>query len=239
MKYYYHPISPNCRKTTAVLDHLGLEAEHVLLDLPRGEHMNPDFLAVNPNGKVPALEDGDTNVWESNSIIIHLASKAGSDLWPADDRRYDILRWMFWEQGHLMQATGIVFFQRLLKPMLGQETDEGRIEDSLDNFKRLAGVLDGHLADVDYLVDNTLTLADFAVAGNFAFAGPAGLPMDDYPNIQRWLDTMEEIRPGRPQLLPRWDSSNRVSGISRQLPHPPTTKRNPPTQKGRAGETDT
>jgi glutathione S-transferase len=193
MKYYYHPISPNCRKTTAVLDHLGMDAERVLLDLPKGEHMNPDFLAVNPNGKVPALEDGDTCVWESNSIIIHIANKAGSDLWPADQRRYDILRWMFWEQGHLMQATGIVFFQRLLKPMLGQETDEGRVGDSLKNFGRLAKVLDDHLARSTHLVGNDLTLADFAVAGNFAFAEPAGLPMDDHANIQRWLAAMDEI----------------------------------------------
>jgi glutathione S-transferase len=98
-----------------------------------------------------------------------------------------------------MQATGIVFFQRLLKPMLGQETDEQRVEDSLNSFKRLAGVLDDHLSRSTYLVGDNLTLADFAVAGNFAFAGPAGLPMDDYANIRRWLATLDE--------LPAWKTS--------------------------------
>jgi len=193
MKYYYHPMSPNCRKTTAILDHLGLEAEHVLLDLPKGEQMTPEFLAINPNGKVPALADGDARIWESNAIMIYLADRSGSDLWPADGRRIDVLRWMFWEQGHLMQATGMIFFQRLLKPMLGQETDEQRVEDSLRSFGRLAGVLHGQLADSEYLVGNALTLADFAVAANFSFAGPSRLPMDEYPNIRRWLATMDEI----------------------------------------------
>jgi glutathione S-transferase len=83
--------------------------------------------------------------------------------------------------------------------MPGQETDEGRVEDALNNFKRLAGVLDGHLEGKDYLVDDTLTLADFAVAGNFAFAEPSGLPMEEYPNIRAWLATLDEI--------PAWKAS--------------------------------
>ena len=58
MKYYYHPWSPNCRKTTALIDHLGLEAERKVVDLAAGENMKPEFLAVNPGGMVPALEDG-------------------------------------------------------------------------------------------------------------------------------------------------------------------------------------
>ena len=84
MKYYYHPGSPNCRKVSAVIEMLGVDAKYEFVDLPKGKQAQPEFLAVNPNGMVPALVDGDTTVLESNCIIIYLAEKTGSDLWPED-----------------------------------------------------------------------------------------------------------------------------------------------------------
>ena len=132
MKYFFHPASPNCRKVTALLRHLDLGAENKVVDLPGGEHLTPEFLSVNPNGRVPALVDGDLTVWESNAIIIYLAEKAGSDLWPDDARRLEIMRWLFWEQAHLMYATGIVFFQKLIKAMAGLgEPDQTRIDEAV------------------------------------------------------------------------------------------------------------
>jgi len=92
VKYYYHPASPNCRKVTAVIDYLGFQAEHIVVDLPKGEQMSPEFLAINPNGRVPTLVDGNRTLWESNAIIIYLAEKAASDMWPDDDRRLDDVR---------------------------------------------------------------------------------------------------------------------------------------------------
>jgi glutathione S-transferase len=193
MKYYYHPASPNCRKVTAVIDHLGLQAQHIVVDLPKGEQMSPDFLAVNPNGRVPALVDGDRKIWESNAIIIYLAEKAASDMWPDDDRRLDILKWLFWEQGHLMYAIGIPVYQLVVKPLLGGQPDHKRIDEAYVSFGRLAKVLDDELARHRYVVGDALSLADFAVAGNFSFASQAGLPMDEFSNIRRWLDALDEI----------------------------------------------
>ena len=137
MKYYYHPASPNCRKTTAVIHHVGLDAEHILVDLPKGEQMSAEFLAVNPNGKVPSLVDSDRKIWESNAIIVHLAEKTASDLWPSDDRRLDILKWMFWEQGHLMYATGVPFFQMIIKPFLGEQPDQKRVDEAYNSLRPL------------------------------------------------------------------------------------------------------
>lgn len=200
MRYYYHPGSPNCRKVTAVLDLLGVDAERHLVDLPRGEQLQPAFLAINPNGKVPALVDGERAIWESNAIIIHLAESAGSELWPADARRIHILKWMFWEQGQLMYATGIPFFQRVLKPMLGLgEADEQRVKEALGSFRRLAAVLDGQLEGRRFLVGDGLTLADIAVAANFSYAGPAGLPVAELANVTRWLGELDR--------LPAWRDS--------------------------------
>ena len=199
MKYYYHPASPNCRKVTAVLDHLGLRAERVVVDLPKGEQLSPEFLAVNPNGRVPAIADGGRTLWESNAIIIYLAETTSSDLWPDGDQRLDILKWLFWEQGHLMYATGIPFYQLVIKPLFNEQPDHKRIDEAYSSFRRLAKVLDDQLARNKYVVGDTLSLADFALGGNFSYAPKSGLPMAELSNIRRWLDALDEI--------PAWKAS--------------------------------
>jgi len=194
MKYYYHPASPNCRKVSALIRHLGTEIEQQVVDLPKGEHLTPWFLEVNPNGTVPALVDDKLHLWESNAIVIHLAGSAGSDLWPDDHRRTEIVQWMFWEQSHFMFATGTVFFQRLLKPMIGLgDPDEERVAEAVKKFRRYAKVLDDHLAGREWLVGDSLTLADLAIASQLMYAVPSGLPMEELANTTRWLGAMDEI----------------------------------------------
>jgi len=192
MKYYYHPASPNCRKVSALLEMLGVDASYEFVDLPKGQQAQPEFLAVNPAGMVPVLVDGDRTVLESNCILIYLAEKAGSELW-SEDHKLEILQWMFWEQSHFMFATGMLFFQKLLKPLLGQEPDEARIEEATAKFRRHAKALDHHLGGRDWLVGDHMTLADLAVASELTYAKATELPMDEFPNIQRWYSTIEEL----------------------------------------------
>lgn len=198
MKYYYHPASPNCRKVSALIEMLGIDAEHVFVNLPKGEQATPKFLAINPNGMVPALVDDGTTVLESNCILIHLAEKAGSELWSQADK-LDILRWMFWEQSHFMYAAGTLFFQKLLKPLIGQEPDEARIAEAVAKFRRHAKALDGHLENRTWLVGDRMTLADLAVAANLTYADATGLPMEEFPNVRRWYAAIE--------ALPAWQST--------------------------------
>jgi len=192
MKYYYHPGSPNCRKVSALIEMLGVEATYEFVDLPKGKQAQPEFLAINPNGMVPALVDGKTTVLESNCILIYLAEKTGSDLWPKE-HQLEILRWMFWEQSHFMYATGMVFFQKLLKPLLGQEPDETRVTEAIAKFRRHAKALNDHLADREWLVGEAMTLADLAVAANLTYADATELPVDEFPAIQRWYAAIEAI----------------------------------------------
>lgn len=194
MDYYYHPGSSNCRKCTALLDLVGVDAERRVVDLLTGEHMQPAYLAINPNGRVPTLVDGNRSLWESNAILIYLAERAGSDLWPQGDDRLDVLKWMFWEQGHLMYAAGVPFFQRVIKPLLGLgEADEQRVAEALGSFRRLLRVLDAHLEGRDFLVGGGLTLADLAVAGHFSYAAAGGLPVEEFGNVTRWLAELDQI----------------------------------------------
>jgi glutathione S-transferase len=92
MKLHYAE-TMNPRKACAVAKYLGSPVQYIRMDLSRGEHRTPEFLALNPNGKVPLLVDGDMQLWESTAIMAHLAVKAGSDLWPSDAaRQVEVLR---------------------------------------------------------------------------------------------------------------------------------------------------
>ncbi len=195
MRYHYHPGSPNCRKTSALITHLDLDVEWRLVDLPKGQQQSSEYLALNADGRVPALEVEGRTLSESNAIMVYLAETADSDLWP-DDRwaRMEVLRWMFWEHSHWMYATGTVFAQRLLKPMLGLgEPDAELVEDALRRFRRQAKVLNGHLAARRFLLGDPLSLADFAVAAQLSYAEPSGLPLESFPDIARWLEDLDEI----------------------------------------------
>jgi glutathione S-transferase len=97
--YYFETINP--RKACAVAKYLGSPVEFVRVDLGKGEQKAPDYLAINPNGKVPALTDGETKIWEANAIMAYLARLTDSDLWPRDDdRQIEVTRWLSWSADH-------------------------------------------------------------------------------------------------------------------------------------------
>jgi glutathione S-transferase len=111
MKLYYFETS-NPRKACAVARYLNSPVEFVRVDLMKGEHKSPDYLAVNPNGKVPALVDGNVRLWESTAIMIHLSNRAGSDLWPRDPaRQADTVRWLVWDAAHFSRHASTLYFE--------------------------------------------------------------------------------------------------------------------------------
>ena len=198
MQIYYFETS-NPRKPCAVAKYLGSPAELVRVDLSKGEHQTPEYLAINPNGKVPTLVDGDVTLWESHATMAYLAHKAGSDLWPADTlQQIDVLRWLAWDIAHFSRHAGTLFFQRVIKPNFGLgEPDEAAIEEATGFFLRFAGILDDHLSGHDYLVDDRLTIADFGVASMLPGAEASQLPLGDFGNVVAWHDRMNELEAWR------------------------------------------
>ena len=150
MKLYYFE-TPNARKACAVARYLNAPVEFRRVDLTKGEHKAPAFLAINPNGKVPALEDGDVRLWESAAIMCYLADRAGSSLWPKDARQIDVIRWLSWDSMHFSRHAGTLFFQRVIKPHFGLgEPDLAAIDEAMGFFRQFAGVLDSHLRGRDH-----------------------------------------------------------------------------------------
>ncbi|WP_431099279.1 glutathione S-transferase family protein [Polaromonas aquatica] len=193
MKLYYSD-TLNPRKVCALARYLQSPVEFIWVELGKGEHRTPQFRAMNPNAKVPVLVDGDLALWESNAIMCHLAEKAGSDLWPQDARRIDVMRWLMWDATEFSPLASVFYFEHIIKPRFGLgEPDAAEIEKATPSFERYAKVLDAHLLGRRYLVGDALSVADFAVAIALPYAGQARLPLDNFPEIRRWHDRLSAL----------------------------------------------
>jgi glutathione S-transferase len=190
--YYADTLSP--RKACAVARHLDAPVEFIRVDLGKGEQKTPDFLAINPNGKVPALQDGDRTLWEANAIMCYLAFKAGSGMWPKGEGQIEIVRWLSWDADHFTRCAGSLYFEHIIKPRFGLgDPDPAAVREASDGFRRYAGILEDHLSGRDWLVGEALTIADFAVAVTLPYAQEARLPLDGFPQIQRWHARLNEL----------------------------------------------
>jgi glutathione S-transferase len=212
MKFYSFPPSPNVRKVNAVIAHLAIrDIEHRIVNLAKGEHRLPAFLAINPMGKLPALsDDSGLLLWESNAICQFLCERAGdTPLYPRDPRvRADIARWLFWESSSWAPVAEILTHENVRKPMLGVgEPDAARVRQGEERFVPLAALLDSQLATRKFLVGNTVTLADFVVGGAVTYLERGRFPIADFPHLRAWWRRLNAI--------PAWKSTV----PSADLPH--------------------
>jgi glutathione S-transferase len=193
MKLYYF-VTPNARKACATVKHLGFKPDYEFVDLTKGEQRSPGFLAINPNGRVPTLVDDGRAIWESNAIMYHLARKAGSDMWPRDEREVDVIRWLSWDLAHFTRHTGTLFYEGVIKQQLGMgEPSKDILSEAMDLFRRNAPVLEQRLAGRTWVVGNGMTVVDFALASYLPEAPVSGVPVDEFPNIKAWLARVMEV----------------------------------------------
>jgi glutathione S-transferase len=190
--YYFETLNP--RKACAVAKYLGSPVELVRVDLAKGEQGKPEFLAINPNGKVPALTHGSAKIWEANAVMAYLARAAGSDLWPREEQQIELMRWLTWNSEHFTRHAGTLYFQHIIKPRFGLgPIDAAAVEEATGFFRKFAKVLSDHLAGRKYLLGNALTIADFAVAVTLPYAKAARIPVSEFPEIERWHARLEEL----------------------------------------------
>jgi glutathione S-transferase len=192
MKMYVFASSPNCWKVLAVARELSLPIEVVPIDLFNGEAKSPAFLAKNPNGRVPVLEENGFVLWESNAILAYLASQQPiSSLLPMKPReRAEVDRWLYWESCHLSPAVWKVGFEKIVKPMLKQTPEAASVAAGTADFAAVAKVLDDALVGKDY-VAGKLSIADFAIGPFVSLAvGACELDIAPYPNLCAWMARM-------------------------------------------------
>lgn len=202
IKLYDLPLSPNSRKVRAALLELGTPVEIEVINTREGKHKTPEFLRINPNGKLPTIVDGDFTLWESNAILLYLADQAGK-LLPKDSKgRAIVQQWLFWQSSHFGPAVGKVGFERVLKPMFGMGSpDEAVIAAGTRDFETFASVMNSSLEGREYLCGD-LSVADFAIAPWAEFGVQAGLTYDKFPNAKAWLERItarESMKKSAPQ----------------------------------------
>lgn len=197
MKLYHFPLSPNCRRVQLAAAQLGVKFdEEQVLDITKGEHKAADFIAINPNGMVPALVDGNLKLWESRGIIQYLASKnPGSELLGKDETaKADITRWLSWDAGHLAPQVFTLVFENMLKGLLGiGAPDQVAVSQASEQLKRFFGVLDACLKGKRYLVGDSLTIADLSVAATLTYWNELEFPINEFTNLKAWFDRITAL----------------------------------------------
>jgi glutathione S-transferase len=197
MKLHIVPGSPNTRKVEAVIHHLGLEADIQEYDFFAGDLRKPSYLALNPNARVPTLEDGNFILWESNAIMQYLADKAGDDpLFPRKAQtRADIVRWQCWEQVHFNRAFGALAFEAVAKARRGLAADAAIVTLAQADLARNTPVLETHLAGRQYLVGNAVTLADYSMMTFESYRSQVPFDWSPYSHLNAYLDRVSKLEP--------------------------------------------
>ena len=197
MRLYYHPLSSNSRRALLTAHHLGLDLEYVAVDLSRGEHKTPEVLRLNPNGRVPILVDGGFHLWESHAIMQYLADKSPEqEFYPRDvSARADVNRWLFWSASHFAPAAAFIIRERVSKKIVAGSgaPDPREIARGEALLAIAALVLDSHLAGKQWIAQNRLTLADFAIAAPLMHTSAARLPVTEFENLQAWFARVQSL----------------------------------------------
>ena len=203
IEVYAFPPSPRAFKVMAVANHLGLDWTMRMLDLTKGEQRKPEYVALNPNMRMPTLKDGDYVLWESDAILQYLAGKKPqSGLLPTDETgRLNVTRWQFWDMCHWDPACAIFLFENVVKAVVlkSGEPDQAALEKGAEQFHRAAKVLDQQLKRSEFVAGDRLTVADFSIAAPLNYAAMAKLPLEPYGQIGRWYGTL--------RALPAWQKT--------------------------------
>nr|WP_315252354.1 glutathione binding-like protein [uncultured Duganella sp.] len=204
--------TPNGRKIPIMLEELGLEYDILAVDISKGEQFKPEFLAISPNNKIPAIVETDNDgkqlsVFESGAILTYLAEKTGKLLPASGPQRYKVLEWLHWQIGGLGPMLGQVGFFAIRS----EEKSELAIRHFVEEADRLLGVMDKQLSKHAYIAGDAYSIADIAcypwTVGVLDKLKPAlGEKLDSKPHLKRWLDLIG-ARPAvqRGMALPKID----------------------------------
>jgi GST-like protein len=189
--FYYWP-TPNGWKISIMLEETGLPYRMVPVNIGKGDQFAPEFLAISPNNRMPAIvdhdaDDGPLPIFESGAILLHLAEKSGRFAPTGRRARKEMLEWLFWQVGNLGPMAGqlshFVNYAQGEHPYSHQRY--------ANEYNRCLGVLDRRLADRDYIAGD-YSIADMACFPWVLISKPLGQPLDEFPNVARWRGAIKQ-----------------------------------------------
>lgn len=204
MKLYYHPASTTSRMVWLFIAEEAPEVELQLVDLFSGEHLKPEYAAINPSQLVPTLEDGDFRLTESSAILKYLADKKNSPSYPKELReRARVNEMMDWFNSNLYRdiAYGLVYpqtFPTHKRP--SEEVHQGTLAWGADRTRHWLKILDERLLGPGkpYICGERLTLADYMGSQVVGVGELIGCDYASYPNVMRWMARMKALRSWKP-----------------------------------------
>jgi GST-like protein len=181
--------TPNGRKASIMLEEVELPYNVHKIDITKGDQFTPEFVAINPNSKIPAIVDQDTGitVFESGAILIYLAEKTGKLLPTNSKERFQVLSWLMLQMG----SVGPMFGQLNHFKKFAPEKIPYAIERYEKETLRLYSVLEGQLAEREFICGD-YSIADIATYPWVAIHEWQGLTLDSHPNLKRWVETVQQ-----------------------------------------------
>lgn len=193
MKLYHHPLSGHSHRVRLLVALLDLPHEAIEVDLMSGAHKKPDFLALNPFGQVPVLDDEGTIVSDSNAILVYLARKFGGTRWLPDDAvgAAAVQRWLSVAAGEIAYGPAAARLVTVFGAKFNPDEVIGRAH-------AILAKLEAHLAHRDWLAADHPTIADVAIYSYVARAPEGNVDLSNYPHVQAFLERVEAL----PRFVP-------------------------------------
>jgi glutathione S-transferase len=207
IRFYHHPISGNAHRAELMLSLLELPFERIQVNLLEREQKQPAFLAKNPLGQVPVIEDGEHTITDSTAILVYLALRydpSGSYLPREPAAAAHVQRWLSLASNELARGPA----RLRLAALFGAPVDRPQAEQV---SHQLLGLMEAALTGAQWLVGATLTLADIAMYTYVAHAPEGGISLEAYPQVRAWLSRIE--------ALPRFVGMQRAPALSPQQEH--------------------
>jgi GST-like protein len=209
--------TPNGHKITMFLEEAGLEYKIVPVNIGKGEQFKPEFLAISPNNRIPALIDHKPKdggkpipVFESGAMLLYLAEKTGKFLSADTRKRYETLEWLFWQMGGLGPMSG----QNNHFAHYAVEKIPYAIKRYVDEVNRLYGVLNKKLAGRDFIAGD-YSIADMACYPWVVPYERQGQKLEDFPNLKRWFEAIK-ARPATVKVYELAKSINTAPSITEE-----------------------
>lgn len=182
---FYTAPTPNGHKISIALEEMQLPYNLIPVDISKGEQKQPEYLKLNPNGRIPTIVDRDNDdfvVFESGAILVYLGEKTGQ-FYPQDPkRRSQVLQWLMFQMGGVGPMLGQNHHFRIYAP----ERIQYAIERYTNEARRLYGVVDRRLGESEYVAGREYTIADIAIWPWFQSYERQGIDLDEFPNVKRW-----------------------------------------------------
>lgn len=188
IKLYRHTLSGHSHRVELMLALLGLPTERIFVDLAKGAHKQPEFLAINPFGQVPVIDDDGTVLSDSNAILVYLAKKYGDGSWLPDEAlaAARVQRWLSVAAGEIAGGPAAARLITVFGAALNAES-------VIAKSHALLKVMDNELAQTAFLAGDAPTVADVSSYTYIAHAPEGNVSLAAYPNVRAWLEKVEAL----------------------------------------------